>query len=135
MHSLGINIGSSNVKVTMLEGFSILWSEVLPHEGNFPEALNRILSSKNLPASLKSMATGNDGRHLLNISSVIEPICVEEALKHIRHNVNAVVSLGGENFVVYTIRREQEDHHQLLRQQVRVGHRRVFQAAARRAWT
>ena len=49
------------------------------------------------------MATGNDGRHLLNISSVIEPICVEEALKHIRHNVNAVVSMGGEDLVVYTV--------------------------------
>jgi predicted CoA-substrate-specific enzyme activase len=103
MHSLGINIGSSNVKVTMLEGYSILWSEVLPHEGNFPDALKRILSSKNLPDSLKSMATGNDGRHLLNINSVIEPICVEEALKHIRHSVNAVVSLGGEDLVVYTV--------------------------------
>ena len=37
MHSLGINIGSSNVKVTMLEGFSILWSEVLPTRETFPK--------------------------------------------------------------------------------------------------
>ncbi len=103
MHSLGINIGSSNVKVSMLEGYSILWSEVLPHDGNFPDALRRILGSRQLPSNLKAMATGTEGRHLLNINSVIEPLCIEEALKHTRHNVNAVVSLGGEDLVVYTV--------------------------------
>ncbi len=103
MYSLGINIGSSNVKVTMLEGYSILWSEVLPHEGNFPAALRRILETKDLPTNLKSMATGTEGRHLLNVNSVIEPLCIEEALKNTRHQVNAVVSLGGEDLVVYTV--------------------------------
>ncbi len=103
MHSLGINIGSSNVKLTMLEGDSILWSEVVPHEGNFIHALNNILSSKSLPADLKTLSTGTEGRHLLNTNSVIEPICIEEALKHIRYNANAVISLGGEDLVVYTI--------------------------------
>jgi predicted CoA-substrate-specific enzyme activase len=103
MHSLGINIGSSNVKVAMLEGTSILWNEVIPHEGNFIHTLNNILSSKTMPSDLKTLATGTEGRHLLNVNSVIEPICVEEALKHIRFNVDAVVSLGGEDLVVYTI--------------------------------
>ncbi len=103
MHSLGINIGSSNVKVTMLEGVSILWSEVVTHDGNFTLTLNNILSSKELPADLKTLSTGTEGRHLLNANSVIEPLCVEEALKHIRYNVDAVVSLGGEDLVVYTI--------------------------------
>ena len=103
MHSLGINIGSSNVKVTMLEGDSILWSEVVPHDGNFTHTLNTILSKKQLPADLKTLATGTEGRHLLNVNSVIEPLCIEEALKHIRYNVDAVVSLGGEDLIVYTI--------------------------------
>ncbi|MCX7677825.1 MAG: acyl-CoA dehydratase activase [Spirochaetes bacterium] len=103
MYSLGINIGSSNVKVTMLEGYSILWSEVIPHEGNFPSALRKILERKDLPANLKSLATGTEGRHLLNINSVIEPLCIEEALKYSRYRVDAVVSLGGEDLVVYTV--------------------------------
>ncbi len=47
MHSLGINIGSSNVKVTMLEGNNIVWSAVEPHEGNFLDTLKKILSSRN----------------------------------------------------------------------------------------
>ncbi len=66
MHSLGINIGSSNVKVTMLEGNNILWSSVEPHEGNFLYTLKKILSSHNIPADIKSLATGTEGRHLLN---------------------------------------------------------------------
>ena len=103
MHSLGINIGSSNVKVTMLEGHSILWSKVEPHEGNFLYTLKEILSSQNIPADIPALATGTKGRHLLNINSVIEPLCIEEALKHLDYEVDAVVSLGGEDLVVYTI--------------------------------
>ncbi len=103
MHSLGINIGSSNVKVTMLEGNNILWSAVEPHEGNFLYTLKNILSSRNIPADIKSLATGTEGRHLLNINSVIEPLCIEEALQHLNYEVDALVSLGGEDLVVYTI--------------------------------
>jgi predicted CoA-substrate-specific enzyme activase len=103
MHSLGINIGSSNVKATMLDGLSILWSEVEPHEGNFLYTLKKILSSANVPDNVKALATGTEGRYLLNINSVIEPLCIEEALKHINYEADAVVSLGGEDLVVYTI--------------------------------
>ncbi len=103
MHSLGINIGSSNVKVTMLEGYSILWSKVEPHEGNFLETLHAILSAKKIPAGISTLACGTEGRHLLNINSVIEPLCIEEALQQLNYEADAVVSLGGEDLVVYTI--------------------------------
>jgi predicted CoA-substrate-specific enzyme activase len=103
MHSLGINIGASNIKVTMLEGYSILWSEIEPHEGNFLYALKKILTSKNIPADIKALATGTEGRHLLNINGAIEPLCIEEALQHLNYETDAVVSLGGEDLVVYTI--------------------------------
>ncbi len=103
MHSLGINIGSSNVKVTMLEGYSILWSKVEPHEGNFLDTLREILSSQKIPTGIKVLATGTEGRHLLNINSVIEPLCIEEALRHLNYEADAIVSLGGEDLVVYTI--------------------------------
>ncbi|HPK52950.1 MAG TPA: BadF/BadG/BcrA/BcrD ATPase family protein, partial [Smithellaceae bacterium] len=103
MHSLGINIGSSNVKVTLLEGDSITWSKVEPHEGNFLHTLREILAAQNIPADIKTLATGTEGRHLLNVNSVIEPICIEEALRHLPYNIDALVSLGGEDLVVYTI--------------------------------
>ncbi len=103
MHSLGINIGSSNVKVTMLEGNNILWSAVEPHEGDFLYTLKKILSSHQIPVDIKSLATGTEGRHLLTINSVIEPLCIEEALQRLNYKVDALVSLGGEDLVVYTI--------------------------------
>jgi len=43
MPSLGINIGSSNVKAALLEENRILWSAVEPHEGNFLDTLKKIL--------------------------------------------------------------------------------------------
>jgi activator of 2-hydroxyglutaryl-CoA dehydratase len=58
MHSLGINIGASSVKVSMLEENNILWSEVEPHEGNFLHTLEKVLSSHNIPVDIKSLATG-----------------------------------------------------------------------------
>ena len=103
MYSLGINIGSSSVKVSMLEENNISWSEVEPHEGDFLHSLENILSSHNIPRDIAVLATGTEGRHLLNVNSVIEPLCIEEALQHLHYKVDAIVSLGGEDFVVYTI--------------------------------
>ena len=103
MRSLGINIGASSVKVILLAENNVLWSKVEPHEGNFLQTLEKILSSQNLPANIKALATGTEGRHLLNINGVIEPLCIEEALCNINDEIDAVVSLGGEDLVVYTI--------------------------------
>ncbi len=108
MRSLGINIGSSNVKIAILEDNNLLFSKVEPHEGNFLFTLKNMLSSYPLPENINSLATGTEGRRLLNINSVIEPLCVEEALKHLSYNVDAVVSLGGEDLVVYTIDKDKK---------------------------
>ena len=94
MHTLGINIGSSSVKVILLDGDNILWNKVEPHEGNFVHALKKTLSQYNIPADIKALATGTEGRHLFNINSVIEPLCIEEALRHLNYKIDALVSLG-----------------------------------------
>ncbi|MCK7477827.1 MAG: hypothetical protein M0C28_10600 [Candidatus Moduliflexus flocculans] len=81
---MGINIGSSNVKVAMLQDNKIIWSAVEPHEGNFlRHAQKDTYHPATLPADIKTLATGTEGRHLLNINSVIEPLCIEEALQHL----------------------------------------------------
>ncbi|OHD64585.1 MAG: activase [Spirochaetes bacterium RBG_13_51_14] len=103
MRSLGINIGSSSIKAVMLEDKQILWKQIVAHEGNFIEALKHILQEQHLPAGLLSLVTGTEGRYLLNMNNVLESICIEEALARLDLSVDAVVSLGGENFVVYTI--------------------------------
>ena len=87
----------------MLDGSNILWSEVEQHEGNFLYTLNKILTSRHIPAGVKALATGTEGRLLLNINSVIEPLCIEEALKNLNYDADALVSLGGEDLVVYAI--------------------------------
>lgn len=103
MHNLGINIGSSSVKVVLLDEEKILWSDVEPHEGNFIKTLEKILSNHKIPKDTKTLATGTEGRLLLNINSVIEPLCIEEAIRRLDYKIDALVSLGGEDLVVYTV--------------------------------
>ncbi len=103
MHSLGINIGSSSIKVVLMNDDSIVWYGVRDHEGNFLDTLKDMLKQEEIPAGTRCIATGTEGRFLLNMTNVIESICIEEALHAGNHLVDAVVSLGGENFVVYTI--------------------------------
>lgn len=103
MHTLGINIGSSSVKVTLLDGTHIVWNKVEHHEGNFLHTLKGMLANTFMPEDAKVLATGTEGRQLLKINSVIEPLCIEEALLHLHDQADALVSLGGENLVVYTI--------------------------------
>ena len=53
MQTLGINIGSSSVKVVLLDGQNIAWDNVEPHEGNFVHTLEKILSLKTLPPLIR----------------------------------------------------------------------------------
>jgi predicted CoA-substrate-specific enzyme activase len=86
-----------------LDGDSILWNKVEPHEGNFIHTLRKILSQSDIPSDIHALVTGTEGRHLLNINNSIEPLCIEKALQHLHYQVDALVSLGGEDLVVYTI--------------------------------
>ena len=103
MFTLGINIGSSSIKVVLLDEDRMVKHKVEPHEGDFLYTLKSLLSDLQIPAGTRALVTGTEGRHLLNISSVIEPLCIEEALHHLDQRVDALVSLGGEDLVVYTI--------------------------------
>ncbi|MCP4129705.1 MAG: activase [bacterium] len=108
MYNLGINIGSSSIKAVLLEGKKMLWQKVVDHEGDFLETLKNTLAESNLPEDVQGIVTGTEGRYLLHMNNVIESICVEEALSRLEENVDAVVSLGGEDFVVYTIDSDQK---------------------------
>ncbi|MFC1671276.1 acyl-CoA dehydratase activase [Spirochaetota bacterium] len=103
MDSLGINIGSTSIKVVHLNDNNIVFSEVVAHEGNFLDTLKSILSNNNLPENIKTAVTGTEGRYLINVNNIIESVCIEKALNELKYDVDAVVSLGGEDLVVYTI--------------------------------
>ncbi|MCL2026070.1 MAG: acyl-CoA dehydratase activase, partial [Leptospirales bacterium] len=103
MYSLGINVGSSSVKAVLLDEKTIIWERVIDHEGDFINALDQTFSERTFPDGTLCLATGTEGRYLLSANNVLESLCIEQALLALGINVDAVVSLGGENFVVYTI--------------------------------
>ncbi len=103
MQNIGINIGSSSLKIVMLEDGKISWTSVLPHEGDFVSTLTKSLSGRDIAPDATALVTGTEGRYLFNIKSTIETVCIESALNQIGHKVNAVVSMGGEDLTVYTI--------------------------------
>ena len=84
METLGINVGSTSIKVVHLNEKEILWSEVVAHEGNFLDTVKSIISNNNLPDNIKSIATGTEGRYLLNINNVIESVCIEKVLDQLK---------------------------------------------------
>ena len=103
MRSLGINIGSSSLKLVLLEDKEILWSTVVPHEGDMSGTLRRALLEGNIPKGIKALVTGTEGRYLFNINNTIETLCIEEVLKQTGERIDAVVTMGGEDLVVYTL--------------------------------
>ncbi|MDC7228013.1 MAG: acyl-CoA dehydratase activase [Spirochaetales bacterium] len=103
MQNLGINIGSSSLKLVMLDDGKVSWSSVLPHEGDFVSTLKKSLEGREIASDAKAIVTGTEGRYLFNINSTIETVCIESALNQMGDNVDAVVSMGGEDLTVYTI--------------------------------
>lgn len=103
MFSLGINIGSSSLKTVLLENDRTIWTRITPHDGDLQDAIRRTLSSYPIPEGTKTLVSGNEGRYLFRLGSTIEAICIEAALKKLDTELDAVVSMGGEDLVVYTI--------------------------------
>lgn len=103
MQSLGINIGSSSLKVVMVKGKKLVWSASMPHEGDFPMAVKKLFADREIPAGTKVLVTGNEGRYLFNIPGTLEPVCAEAALQAVGIQANALASMGGEDLIVYSM--------------------------------
>lgn len=109
MRSLGICIGASTLSAIciMKDGNGKIHKtsiNVKPHNGNPREALQEILLSEN--GYDKVAVTGRKFRHAINLSSISEPEAVESALFYLHGNqrkLDAVVSAGGESFMVYVL--------------------------------
>jgi len=103
MFSLGINIGSTSLKVVLVEDGKPIWQTVTPHEGDFNLAVRNTMSQRKIPEGTPVLVTGNEGRFLFNTAGTLEPLCVEAALRAINLKANAVVSMGGEDLTVYSL--------------------------------
>ncbi|MDR2493720.1 MAG: acyl-CoA dehydratase activase [Spirochaetaceae bacterium] len=106
MQSLGINIGSTSLKMVLLEDGAVIWSAAVPHEGDFAGAVHRLLAQGNIPQGAATLVTGNEGRLMFNAAGTVEPLCVEAALKALDLKPDAVVSMGGEDLIVYSLNQE-----------------------------
>lgn len=103
MNSLGINIGSSSLKMAFVQNGQLLWSASTPHEGDFHAALKKLMNEHSIPADTKVLVTGNEGRYLFNAAGTLEPLCVEAALEAAGIKADAVASMGGEDLIVYSL--------------------------------
>ncbi|MDR1909116.1 MAG: acyl-CoA dehydratase activase [Spirochaetaceae bacterium] len=103
MQSLGINIGSTSLKVVLMEDGVVTWSAFTPHEGDFASAVRRLLSEGRIPEGIPALVTGNEGRFMFDVTGTLEPLCTEAALRALGLEADAVVSMGGEDMVVYSL--------------------------------
>jgi len=127
MRTLGICLGASTISVAELEWDPIppentpgkgrpaqpriLGHGLFPHEGNPKETLNRALETVDLGAVDRLAATGRRFRKFVNLSSIPEPEAVEHAYRFTKPphvDCPAVVSAGGETFMVYVLNKKGE---------------------------
>ncbi len=110
MKSLGICIGATTLSAVKIEsrgeGAGSLKRVYLnAHNGNPRQAVMDALHTVGVSPGTKVAVTGRKFRHLLNLTSISEPEAVESALSKYNggSKINAVVSAGGENFLVYVL--------------------------------
>jgi predicted CoA-substrate-specific enzyme activase len=114
MQSLGINIGSTSLKMALfeyegsasegsLEDGRAVWTASIPHEGDFSAAVRKLLAEGKIGEGIPALVTGNEGRFMFDVSGTLEPLCVEAALRSLKIKADAVVSMGGEDLIVYSL--------------------------------
>jgi predicted CoA-substrate-specific enzyme activase len=115
MQSLGINIGSTSLKMALIESYDsikngterpvsqVIWTASTPHEGDFGAAAKKLLEDGKVPQGIHALVTGNEGRFMFDVSGTLEPLCVEAALRTLGIKADAVVSMGGEDLIVYSL--------------------------------
>ncbi|MGE5198660.1 MAG: acyl-CoA dehydratase activase, partial [Rhodospirillaceae bacterium] len=101
---VGIDVGAVTVKVCGLEDGAVR-SAVVAHEGDIQSALDTCFADLALggPAAPPAVVTGGAGRHRIDAAGVIASSAIEAALAALDLRPRAVVSLGGEDLVVYLI--------------------------------
>jgi len=103
MKTLGINIGSTSLKMVLVEDNRPVWYSATPHEGDFASAARKLLEESAVSAGIPTLVTGNEGRFMFDAAGTLEPLCVEAALKALDLSADAVVSMGGEDLIVYSL--------------------------------
>ena len=102
--SLGICIGASTVSAVWLSkstnSIDITSTEYIPHHGNPKSVLTNLLDENKIP---NIAITGRKFRSILNLTSISEPEAIELAYDYLNYDADIIISIGGENFIVYEI--------------------------------
>ncbi|MEK7705924.1 MAG: BadF/BadG/BcrA/BcrD ATPase family protein [Myxococcota bacterium] len=103
---IGIDVGSTNVKIYCRGNGAGDRSAVAAHEGDLRGALTRLFADIDVacyPNGHRALATGTAGRHRLKLPEVIAPLAIEAGIRALCLTPRAVVSMGGEDMVVYVL--------------------------------
>jgi len=95
MKYVGVNIGALTVKLAALNGAET-HSTVVPHQGRPVALLKELLAETDFANADYVGVSG----HLGHIS---EAAAIQRALREVKSDFDAVVSLGGESFLVYMV--------------------------------
>ncbi len=113
MKTLGICCGASTITMVEVERTEertrILDVVSRAHEGNPKQVVQLLLSEREVETIDRVVSTGRKLRHMLSLTTISEPLATEKAVAYVRDRypaINAVVSAGGETFMVYQIDKE-----------------------------
>ncbi|MBN2803365.1 MAG: activase [Deltaproteobacteria bacterium] len=103
---MGIDLGSTSIKGVLQKDGKIEKVSVIPHDGDIKGTIEKVLSElgynkKNI--NLRGVVTGTSARFRINLPEMIAPVALERALYELKLKPAAVVCLGGEDLVVYSI--------------------------------
>jgi len=101
--TLGIDIGSTTLKLCLVSQDNSVEHAILPHEGNIPGTLSRLMDLLGAVRPLRGIVTGNEGRRRVELPEVIAAVAIESGLAAVNLKPRAVVSMGGEDLVVYIL--------------------------------
>ncbi|MBW2558963.1 MAG: activase [Deltaproteobacteria bacterium] len=111
MNSIGICMGASTLSIVSLlksenGRISITGTSVTSHLGNPQKVLTEAVKKLNLSGDSRIAVTGRKFSKSINLTSIPEPEAAENAFSHLNGNetrCNAIVSAGGETFMVYAL--------------------------------
>jgi predicted CoA-substrate-specific enzyme activase len=102
--TLGLDIGSTTLKACVLSPDGRTRAKVLPHEGDLSGTLARLLAAvSNGEEARRGLVTGTEGRHRVGLPQVLAVEAIEAGLAALGLLPRAVVSMGGEDLVVYVL--------------------------------
>lgn len=109
VHSLGVCIGASTIKIVMLSwdgcSFEVVKKSIVSHDSNPKAAFQKEIAGY---AGYDYVCiTGRKLKDSINLPAITEPEATEHALKHLltcsKQHFNALISLGSENFILYEL--------------------------------